>query len=79
MLCCAVWLQEITAALSDAAKAKGSSSAASSSGGWGSSISSMLEDFVDPSTLAICGVGLGACGGALLVFGAGAYIRSRQQ
>lgn len=73
-------LQEITAALSDAGKAKGSSStAASSSGGWGISISSMLEDFVDPSTLAVCGVLLGACASALLLLGAGAYIKSRQQ
>jgi hypothetical protein len=74
-----VWLQEITAAANHAAKAKGSSTAASSSGGWGSSISSMLDDLVDPSTLAVCGVLLGACASALLVLGAGAYIRSRQQ
>jgi hypothetical protein len=38
----------------------------------------MLEEFAEPSTLALCGVVLGACAGALLVLGASAWLKSRQ-
>jgi hypothetical protein len=38
----------------------------------------MLEEFAEPSTLALCGVVLGACASALLVLGASAWLKSRQ-
>lgn len=72
-------LQEIKAVPTAAPKAVGSvNTSGSSSSSWGASISSMLEEFADPSTLAFCGVVLGACASALLVLGASAYLKSRQ-
>jgi hypothetical protein len=74
-------LQEIKAApLQGAKESVGSSSGDGSSnkGSWGSSISSLLEDFADPSTLAFCGVVLGACATTLLVLGANAWLKSRK-
>lgn len=67
-------LQDIKAAPATA----GSGNASSSNSSWGASISSMLEDFADPSALALCGVVLGACASALLVLGAKAWLNSRQ-
>jgi hypothetical protein len=72
LLCC-LPPQEIKAAPATAATATSSSSSS-----WGASISSMLEDFADPSALALCGVVLGACASALLVLGTKAWLNSRQ-
>lgn len=73
VLCCPMCV----ACLQDI-KAAPSQPPASSSAGWGSSISGVLEDFADPSTLAFCGVVLGACATALLVLGANAWLKGRQ-
>jgi hypothetical protein len=83
VLLVAAWraLQEPKASLTGADKDISSSSSSSvrtASSSWGGSITSMLEEFVEPSTLALCGVVLGACASALLVLGANAWLKSRQ-
>lgn len=71
---------ESSASNSDEIKAAPATAATatSSNSSWGASISSMLEDFADPSALALCGVVLGACASALLVLGTKAWLNSRQ-